>query len=283
MDQRTEVPRPETLDDLFQALAARVDNLPKRLRQCAEFVTRNPDRVAVSTVAEMAEAADVQPSAMMRFCQELGFTGYSQMQRVFREEYSRKWPDYSTRLQNLRATGDRQPGRLLAEFVEAGRTSLENLMTTVDPVSLDQAVAVLAAAPIIHVAGYRRAFPVASYLAYAFEKMGVPCILHSGVGLLATTHTLRPGDALLAITFAPYSAETIALAEAAHENGHPVVAMTDSLSSPLKRMDAVSLLVSEVDVGAFRALSATFALAIAVAVAVGGAREEMARSDLFSS
>lgn len=279
MDQRTAMDQPverapETLDALFQMLAARADGLPKRLKQCAEFVIRNPDRVAVSTVAELAEAADVQPSAMMRFCQELGFSGFSQMQRVFREEYSRKWPDYSTRLQNLRASGERRPGRLLAEFVEAGRASLENLMTTVDAESLDEAVAVLAAAPIIHLVGYRRAFPVASYLAYALEKMGVPCFLHSGVGLLPSAHALRPGDAVLAITFAPYSAETIALAEAAHAAGHPVVAMTDSLSSPLKRLEAVPLLVSEVDVGAFRALSATFALAIALAVAVGGARED---------
>lgn len=276
MDQTVQAAPPETLDDLFQLLATRGESLPKRLRQCADFVTRNPDRVAVSTVAELAEAAEVQPSAIMRFCQELGFSGFSQMQRVFREEYSRKWPDYSTRLQNLRAAGERRPGRLLAEFVEAGRASLENLMTTVDPASLDEAVRVLAAAPIIHLVGYRRAFPVASYLAYALEKMAVPCVLHSGVGLLPTAHALRPGDAVLAITFAPYSAETLALAEAAHDSGHPVVAMTDSLSSPLKRLRAVPLLVSEVDVGAFRALSATFALAVTLAVAVGGAREDAA-------
>ena len=72
--------------------------MPKRLRQCADFIARNPDRVAVSTVAELAAAAEVQPSAMMRFCQELGFSGFSQMQRLFRDEYSRKWPDYATRL-----------------------------------------------------------------------------------------------------------------------------------------------------------------------------------------
>ncbi len=276
MDQTVPAPPPETLEAVFQLLAARGDALPKRLRQCADFVTKNPDRVAVSTVAELAEAADVQPSAVMRFCQELGFTGFSQMQRVFREEYARKWPDYATRLENLRAEGEPRPQRLLAEFVEAGRASLENLMTTVDADSLDAAVELLAAAPIIHLVGYRRAFPVASYLGYALEKMGVPCVLHSGVGLLASAHALRPGDAVLAITFAPYSPETIALAEAAHDGGHPIVAMTDSLSSPLKRLRAVPLLVSEVDVGAFRALSATFALAITLAVAVGGARGDAA-------
>jgi DNA-binding MurR/RpiR family transcriptional regulator len=270
----TENAAPATLDDLFRVLAERADSMPKRLRQCADFVARHPDRVAVSTVAELATAADVQPSAMMRFCQDLGFSGYTQMQRLFRDEYTRKWPDYATRLQNLRASGARAPGAMLAEFVEAGRTSLENLMTTVDADMLERAVEALTNAPVIHLVGYRRAFPVVSYLAHALEKMQVPCVLHSGVGLLVSRHAMRPRDAVLAISFAPYSAETIAFAEAARAEGHPVVAITDSLSSPLRRLEVIPLLVSEVDVGAFRALSATFALAIALAVTVGSRREE---------
>jgi DNA-binding MurR/RpiR family transcriptional regulator len=176
-------------------------------------------------------------------------------------------------LPRLRAAGDSRPDVLLAEFVEAGRSSLEKLMSTVDPGQFGRAVELLAAAPLIHLVGYRRSFPVASYIAYALEKMAIPCVLHSAVGQLATGHALRPGDAVLATTFAPYSPETIAFVEAAAGAGHPVVAITDSLSSPLQRPAVLPLLVSEVDVGAFRALSATFALAIALAVAVGARRE----------
>ncbi|MBB5222114.1 DNA-binding MurR/RpiR family transcriptional regulator [Amaricoccus macauensis] len=274
MDDALTSGAPDTLDALYREIAARGDALPKRLRQCADYVTANPDRVAVSTVAELAQAAEVQPSAVMRFCQELGFSGFSQMQRLFREEYSRKWPDYATRLQNLRRTGEDGPAVLLAEFVEAGRTSLENLTSTVDIAMLERAVDLLAASPLIHLVGYRRAFPVASYLAYALEKMGIPCVLHTAVGQLPTRHALRPGDAVLAITFAPYSAETVTFAEAARAGGHEVVALTDSLSSPLQRLGVVPLLVSEVDVGAFRALSATFALALGLVVAVGARRED---------
>lgn len=268
---------PETLEALFRMIAERSETMPKRLRQCAEYIAQYPDRVAVSTVAELAIAAEVQPSAMMRFCQELGFRGFSQMQRLFREEYARNWPDYATRLQNLRTLGQQSPGAMLAEFVEAGRASLEKLMTSVEPEMLDRAVEVLSAAPMIHLVGYRRAFPVASYLSYALEKMSIPCFLHTGVGKLNSSHALRPGDAVIAITFAPYSVETVTFAETAAAAGHPIIAITDSLSSPLQRLKTIPLLVTEVDVGAFRALSATFALAIALAVAVGARREaEMA-------
>ncbi len=151
--------------------------------------------------------------------------------------------------------------------------SLEALAKSVDEAALNQAVQVLARAETVHVVGLRRAFPVASYLVYAFEKMQVPAMLHDGVGKLDHRFALRAGDALLAITFAPYSEETISLAQDARDRGLPVVAVTDRMTSPLARAADAVLTVPEVDFGAFRSLSATIAMAISLAVAVGSARE----------
>ncbi|TNV15772.1 MurR/RpiR family transcriptional regulator [Brucella pecoris] len=249
------------------------DRLPKRLKQCADFVAANQDRIAVSTVAEMAEGAGVQSSAFMRFCQIMGFSGFSEMQKLFRESYAGGWPDYSTRLQHLRETATGSAPALLAEFAEAGRTSLEGLLKTIDPVALEKAVQLLASAQTIHIVGIRRAFPVASYLAYALEKMEVPAMLHSAVGKLENLHAIREGDVLLAITFSPYSPETVAMAETVAARGIDVVGITDTFVSPMSKSAKQTLLVSEVDFGAFRSLSATLCLAIALAVSVGTARQ----------
>jgi DNA-binding MurR/RpiR family transcriptional regulator len=263
---------PASVDEFRARLDDIRDDLPRRLRQCADYIAANTDRIAVSTVAELAAGADVPPSAVMRFCQILGFSGFSEMQRLFREAYSPGWPDYSTRLKNLKEGGAGSPTALLAEFIEAGRQSLEALAKSADEVALQQAVGILAGADTVHVVGLRRAFPVASYLAYVFEKMSVPAMLHDGVGKLDHRFALRPNDAVLAITFAPYSEETLTLAQDAKARGLPVVALTDRMSSPLVRFSDAILTVPEVDFGAFRSLSATIAMAIALAVAVGSAR-----------
>lgn len=178
-------------------------------------------------MAELAAAADVPPSALMRFCQILGYSGFSEMQKLFREAYAPGFPDYATRLKNLKDGGSGTPSALLAEFIEAGRLSLEALAQSADEAALAQAVTVLAGAEMVHVIGLRRAFPVATYLTYIFEKMSVPAMLHDGVGKLDHRHALRTGDAVLAITFAPYSEETIALAQDARDRGLPVVALQD--------------------------------------------------------
>ena len=264
---------PGSVEDFGDRLAAMAPDLPKRLRQCADYIASNGDRIAVSTVADIAVGADIPPSAVIRFCQIMGFSGFSELQKLYRVAFTPGLPDYATRLKNLKAIGPGSAAALLGEFIEAGQQSLQSLAKSCDEAALGRAVAVLAAADTVHVIGLRRAFPVATYLAYMFEKMSVPAMLHEGAGALAHRHALRQGDAVLAITFAPYSEETLALAQEARARGLAVVALTDKMTSPIARLCDIVLIVPEVDFGAFRTLSATIAMAMALAVAVGSTRE----------
>lgn len=264
---------PATVDAFRDRLMALNGQLPRRLQQCADHVATHLDRIALSTVAQIAQGAGIPPSAVMRFCQIMGFTGFAEMQRLFRGALSRAAPDYATRLANLKAGGAGKPSTLVAEFVEAGRQSMEALARDLNESQLDQAVTVLSKARTIHLAGFRRSFPVASYLAYVFDKLGVPAVLHDGVAGLGHRSTLQPDDALLAITFAPYSEETLALATQARDRGLPVVALTDPPATSLSGVASTILTVTEIDFGAFRSLSAAIALALALAVAVAARRE----------
>ena len=79
---------------------------------------------------------------------------------------------------------------------------------------------------------------------------------------------------MIAISYAPYTQNTLDAATLAAGRGIKVVAITDALNSPLQRVGAATLLVREVDMGDFRALSASFALAITLATAVGARRAD---------
>ena len=119
----TEAIPPASIEDFRRSLAT-LGSLPKRLQQCADHLAGNLDRIAVSTVAELAAGAGVPPSALMRFCQILGFQGFSDMQRLFRDAVAGGLPDYATRLRNLKEGGADRPAALVAEFIESGRQSL---------------------------------------------------------------------------------------------------------------------------------------------------------------
>ena len=257
-----------------EALDAHRDSLPKRLRQCAAFFDEYPERVAFDTVAQVADAAQVQPSAVMRFAKVLGFSGYSELQGIFRSRYADRWPDYPTRLARLRAESNDTPHDLLEKFSKAGQRSMARLAEDIVPDVLNKATEALSKARLIHIAGFRRSFPVAAYLAYAFDKQERSCRLIDGTGLLGEGSAFEPGQALIAVSVAPYTQQTVELVKRAHKGGAVVIAISDSPDSPIFSVADHRLEVREEDVGDFRTLAATFALATALTVAVGSMAEQ---------
>ncbi len=73
----------------------------------------------------------------------------------------------------------------------------------------------------------------------------------------------------MAVSFRPYAPEVVALAERCHDEGVPVIAITDGPLSPLARLTEVSLEVVESEVQGFRPLSAAMCLSLVLAVSLG--------------
>ncbi len=264
---------PQGVSELLERLDNTFEDLPKRLQQCASFTRRHLHLIAVSTVSEMAVACGVAPSVYMRFCQALGFSGYSEMQELFRVRYTEFRPDYEERFATLFEDDTIGSGRLLADFAESSHKSLMYLSNTVTSESMDRIAKGLASARVVHLVGLRRAFAVVSNMSYLFDKMGVPSNLHYSAGMLDTTSTILPGDALFAVTFAPFSEETIQLASRTAERGILLYGLTDSERCPVGQWADQMLIAREDEIGGFRGLSASITLSTALAVAIGAMRK----------
>ena len=119
--------------------------------------------------------------------------------------------------------------------------------------------------------GQRRAFPVASYLTYLLNELGLRASLLDGAGgmLGQQSRVLDQDSLLLAVSFRPYAPDVIDLVQRCHEQAIPVIGLTDGPLSPLARLAAVSLEVVESEVQGFRPLSASMSLALALAVSLG--------------
>ncbi len=230
---------PRSFGALRDRMIQRRERLPKRLTQIADFALAQPQEIAFRTVADIAGLAGVQPSALVRFAQTLGYHGFSDFQEVFRAHARNQWPDYGSRLEALRAASAggaiSDPGDLFGGFVEASILSLQRAHQSVDTASLARAVEVLAGAEIIFLLATRRSFPVAAYLAYALRRLGIRCELaEQAVGLAPEqVELLRPTDAVLVVSFTPYAQTSVDITAAACRRGVPVVAITNSPFSPL--------------------------------------------------
>ena len=264
--------RPRTYEELRAVLASGTVHFPKRLRQVAIFLWQHPGEVALGTSSEVAAQAGVQPSTLVRFAQTFGFAGFSEFQDLFKAHVKGSWPEgrgggkAAERLP-VEASPDL---RFIDGLVAASQQSLARIGEGFDGGAFERMVEILAGADLIYVIGSKRAFPVTAYVSLSLSQQGVRNVLVDNVGSNAFDQVgcVRPGDAVLAVSFSPYNSITPELVSAARERTRRIAAITDSTFSPLVALSEASIEVVESDFAGFRSLAATLAVGMALVHAV---------------
>lgn len=266
---------PTTSAELQQRILADYQNLSKRLQQIAQFAVDHPNDMALETTAVIAERANVQPSAIIRFAKAFGYSGFSELQRVYQARLAETASSYSERLRRLRhqeedASHVLTADVVLRQFCHANRISLEHL-EELDAARLEKAATIMAQARHIYLCGHRRSFPVVTYMAYALSQVETdPVLLDGSGGMLAQqAKRMRGDDVLFAVSFQPYAPETADTIQQALEHGTPVIVITDSPLSPVAAHATVCLEIQDAELHNFRSLTASMCLAQALTVAVG--------------
>jgi DNA-binding MurR/RpiR family transcriptional regulator len=266
---RTEV------DELMERIAAEFDQLPRQLQAVAHYLEQNRSGIMVRKVNEIAEGCDVHASAVVRFAQRFGYSGFSEMQAVFRDAFTEQTAPARSYQQRIRRVIEHGDVRLSAadvagRFIAASRAGLDELASELDRTRFEAAVELLARAENIYVIGVRRAFPITSYIAYALQHTQKRVHLISGLGGMfrEQVRSIGKGDALIAISFPPYGKETMYCMRVAQQHKAQVLAITESELGPLARYANVLLKVHEGSAFAFRGLTSTICLCQALFVAL---------------
>jgi len=264
---------PASADELRAAILDRYDSLSKRLQQIARYVLDEPNEMALETLAVISERCGVQPSAIVRFAKTFGYPGASQMQRLFRDGLLSGHASlgYGERVRHFNEAVARKPeggADVLSEFVEGNTLALQNLNQTVSEAEMAKAVALIDKAETVYVVGFRRSFPVASYLAYSLQQLNKRTLFIDGVAGLTKqqVQTIGSRDLLVAVSYHPYAEETVQAVEMAGQRGAKILSISDSLVSPIAKSASLVLHVRESEVRTFRSLAASICLAQALVI-----------------
>ena len=263
-------------EHLRNKLVEGYSNLSGRLQQITRYAMTHPNDMALETIAVIAKRTEVPPSSLIRFAKSFGFSGFSEMQKVFQQGLVSRMNEYQKRVQNLNLErsqlkeGDKSN---LGNFIQGGIQALQSLRKTVTDEDLEKAASIMIESGVVHIAAQRRSFPIGTYLTYALSHLGVPNMLLDSVGGMFAEQgkTIRKGDVLIAISFSPYSNEVLKLAANVKELGIPVIVISDSILSPLGLFADVCLEVDETEVFGFRGaiLSALMCLSLSLVVELG--------------
>jgi len=87
-DTRDAIAEIQTVDELMQRVTDAYDALPRQLKRVAAYVEQHRSNVMMDRTSDIASACGVHPSAVVRFAQRFGFSGFSDLQTMFRQAYT---------------------------------------------------------------------------------------------------------------------------------------------------------------------------------------------------
>lgn len=232
---------------LQNRISSNMGNLSPRLQLAAEYTAKHPQEVASRSLRYVAKAANLTPPTFSRLAKALGYADYEQFRdacRVHTQLEQRSFAEKAQALQSYSGNSSRR-GSFVVSLGTAAMDNLRSLMENVDIKMLEAVSVILAKARKVHLVGYLSSRPFVDYMAYmasmAFDSWEV--LSQKGKPLAAAFEDISQRDVLLVVAMAPHAAESIRIAELAHEQGITIVGISDSLHSPLLQFSDYSLLV----------------------------------------
>ncbi|WP_146585906.1 MurR/RpiR family transcriptional regulator [Puniceibacterium confluentis] len=251
-----------------------IPNLPRGLRMAAKYVVDHPSDFGLDPIRESAKKIGVSTYTLVRLAERLGFGGYDEMREPFRQalvsaaaEEKPEWID-----------GLREQGVLGIVQAEASANEMAIVRRTLEgqkAAQMQRIVAMLSEASTVYLTAVRASYALAYYLHYV-GRMALPSLqliprhMNSAIDEL---HSAQPGDVVIAITFTPYSRETIEACGFARRKGLKLIMISDSeIVSPDFRADEtlIASVLSTYHFGCYAGAMALIDTLIAMLVARGG-------------
>ena len=246
--------------EVEQRLRERSDRLTPSERRIAETILAGPQVVAFGTVAELAVAARVGAATVVRFATKLGYDGYSELQASIRRDLTGQLRPAVERIRDAPATGR---AALLARHLAAEISNVQATLDGVDPLTLGGAVALLADRdrPVLVLSGVASR-GVATQFVGDLEQLRPACRLLDGnpIDIVRTLALVGSAATVVALDLRRYERWLIDAQREARSNGAAVVAITDSVLSPLARAADHAFVVEAASAGPFDSHVGTLAL-----------------------
>lgn len=223
---------------LLERLSSEWESLTPEAQKAARYVLENPNEVGVSTVREIARAAQVSPNTVVRMARQVGFEGYEDFRAPFREairQGSASFPDRARWLQETRARGGM--GGLLADMVASALRNIEETFARTDEKALRQAAEAIWNARAVYTLGVGVNNANARNFTYLASTGMVQfhAIPRAGSVPADDLAWADARDVLIAITAHPYRTEVVETVKLARDQGLTVIAISDSPASPIIR------------------------------------------------
>ncbi|MCM0648515.1 MurR/RpiR family transcriptional regulator [Clostridium swellfunianum] len=270
----------ENKQDLMRTIQMKFPRLSKGQKLIAEYILKHYDKAAFMTAAKLGISVGVSESTVVRFANELGFSGYPKLQKALQELIKTRL----TTVQRLELSND----FISEESALKGvlKSDMENIRATLEKINqknFEEVVNSIFGAKKIYVIGLRSSTALAEFLGFYLNLIldNVKIVGYGISDIFEQIINISEDDLLIGIGFPRYSSRTVEALNFAQSRGAKVVALTDSLLSPLAAKADVTLIAQSNMASFVDSLVAPLSVINALIIAVG-MKEKQKISNTFN-
>ena len=220
------------MQELLGRIRQEQESFPAAQRLVAAYVVENYNQIPFLSITALAKNIGVSDNTVIKFCNHLGYGKFTEFKRVF-ADYAHSELTMFNKLTGEEGTAD--DASLFAEEMEESIARIRAAMN--DPVNrenLPRVISMMNNADHIYITGGRASGVLAQFTANALRYLDLK--VHDvtfGVGdYLDRLSMARKTDLVIAFSFPRYTAQVVSALKQLHDNGVPVILITDKGLSP---------------------------------------------------
>lgn len=254
-------------NSLFNTINSKFSGFSKGQKRIAKYICEDYDKAAFLTASKLGHTVGVSESTVVRFAMELGFEGYPALQKAMQEMIRNRL----TTVQRIDVACSRIGDSDILDSVF--NSDIEKIRRTLEETSkenFDKAVELLCSAEKIYILGARSAEALAVFLGYYLKMLFKNVVIidpsNDSDTLVQMMHVDNKA-CVIGISFPRYCNSAITALRYACTKGANIIAITDSLSSPIVRYSECPLIAKSDMLSIVDSLVAPMSLVNALIVA----------------
>ncbi len=254
--------------DVLSRIGERYNKMSKSHKAIASFILDHYDQAVFMTAARLGETLGISESTVVRFASGIGYDGYPELQKALEDCVKGKL----NRVQRMDAKyGKSSQSEILISVMNADMEKLQHTIDNLDAAAFESAVATILEAQTVYVMGLRSNEPLAGFLQFYLNMIRGNVVLLNTTSVSETFEQMihiSSKDCFIGISFPRYSMRTLKAMEFANDRNAKVIAITDSINSPMNLYSSCNLLARSDMVSIVDSLVAPLSVINALVVAM---------------
>lgn len=216
--------------EINQLITEKYGSLTKSEKKVANYIFSSSDKIIHNTMNDIKKVTKVGDATIIRFCQKLGFSGFSDLKiEIGKELY------YSKELKNTQDISWNEIEKNIVDTIRATKTKIDDQI-------LKEAVNLISTTSSIYIFGVGTSGNTAKDLEAMFLRIGVKtrAIVDSHFQLQAAS-LLNKKDLVIGISLSGKTKDTFDSLKIAKDHQANIMVLTNYLLSPIAKLSTVVL------------------------------------------